>query len=150
MNWFEGLSTAVVLAYFGYLLKRLQRKSEKRDEQDEAVSALRFELQSNLGYLGDIIESRNYLRDEAWVALKSKGYISYLHAPIPMKVIAVYDKLHRLNEQIHVLKKSSQNTPTDKIAQDRTALEAIIIELIRVLDEKYQNIGKNYKDEHSA
>jgi len=53
----------------------IEHRMEERDEQMEAVAALRFELQSNFVWLDNIFESRNYLRDEAWVALKNKGFI---------------------------------------------------------------------------
>ena len=145
MEWLIGFSTAVILAFVGYWLTQQQRKSEKRDEQIEAVAALRFELQSNLGWIDGILESHNYLRDEAWVTLKNKGYISYLPSPIPMKVISVYDKTHRLNEQIRVLREETQNFNAEKAEQDRTALRTEIIELIAMLDIKYPKIGRNFR-----
>lgn len=107
-EWAWGFFSATVLAIIGWFLARLQRRAEKWDEQSEAVAALRFELESNLGWLDDIFESRNYLRDEAWVGMKNKGYISYLHSPIPWKVITIYDQLHRLNEQIRILKETER------------------------------------------
>lgn len=145
MEWLIGFSTAVTLALVGYWLTQQQRKSEKRDEQIKAVAALRFELQSNLGWLDSILESHNYLRDEAWVTLKNKGYISYLPAPIPMKVITVYDKTHDLNEQIRILREETQNFNPEKAKQDRGALRTKIIELITVLDAKYPKIDKNFR-----
>src|SRR5687768_9762550 len=68
-----GFLIAMAIAVFGYLLNQQQRKSQKREEQIEAVAALRFELQSNLEWMDDIFESQIYLRDEAWSILKNKG-----------------------------------------------------------------------------
>ncbi|MCK5633458.1 MAG: hypothetical protein KAI06_00120 [Anaerolineales bacterium] len=46
-----GFLIATVLALIGWILTWLQRKASKRDEQLEAVAALRFELESNLAGL---------------------------------------------------------------------------------------------------
>ena len=103
-NYILGFLSATALAVIGWIMTWLQRKMKGLDEQREAVAALRFELQSNLGWLVDIVDTHNYLRDEAWVILKNKGYISYLHKPIPIQVIKVYDQLLGLNKYIHTLK----------------------------------------------
>jgi hypothetical protein len=144
VEWLIGFATAVALALVGYWLTQWQRRAENRDEQIEAVAALRFELESNQGWIHGILESRIYLRDEAWVSLKNKGYISYLPAPVPMKVIAVYEKTHRLNEQIRVLREDGKFDP-DRATQDAADLGASIAELIAVLDTKYPRIGKNFR-----
>jgi len=144
MDWFLGFITAAALAIVGWFLTRLQRKVEKRDEQREAVAALRFELESNLEWLEDILDSLNYLRDEAWVAMKNKGYISYIHSPIPLKVIEVYNQLHRLNEQLRRLKenKNVDNKPAETYREE---LMVSIKELIKLLDTFYPEIGKNFQ-----
>lgn len=143
-NWFWGFITAICLAIIGWFLTWLQRKTAKRDEQREAVAALRFELESNLGWLDDIQDSLNYLRDEAWVAMKSKGYISYLKRPIPQKVIEVYDQLHRLNEQIRRLK--DNKTVDKKIVETyREKLRVSIKELIKLFDTNFPKIGKHFQ-----
>jgi len=88
-DWLLALLTAAVGAVLGWYLAGLRRKAEKLDEQRQAAAAFRFEMQSNLGWLDDILESRNYLRDEAWVKMKNEGYVSYLPSPIPLRIIAV-------------------------------------------------------------
>ena len=144
MEWIVGISTAVFLSLVGYWLTKQQRKAEKREEQVQAVAAFRFELQSNLGWIDSMQESRNYLRDEAWVTLKNNGFVSYLPAPIPMRVIAVYDKTHRLNGQIRPLREDAQNFNPEKASQDGAALRADIVELITVLDTRFPRIGSNF------
>ena len=145
-----GFLTATALAIIGWLLTWLQRKVSKRDEQLEAVAALRFELESNLAWIEDILNTRNYLRDEAWVIVKNKGYISYLRKPIPMKVIRVYDQLHRLNERIRILKETKQgaNGSFDSIEAEahKTQLGESIKQLIALLDAEYPKIGKNFQE----
>jgi hypothetical protein len=138
-TWVWGLFFAVL----GWGLARLQRKLEKRDEKIEAVAALRFELEFNLRWLDNIAESLNYLRDEAWVALKNKGYISYLQRPIPLKVIEVYDRLHMLNR--HIRSKKERAPVDEKLFDDcKQKLTKSITELIGLLDKHYRRIGKNF------
>lgn len=145
-----GFLIATVLALIGWILTWLQRKASKRDEQLEAVAALRFELESNLGWLDDVLETHNYLRDEAWCILKNKGYISYLPKPIPSEVIRVYDQLHRLNGHIRVLKESEQKangTANDSNGEGhKTELGESIRTLIALLDAQYPRIGKNFQE----
>lgn len=143
-DWFWGFITGVCLAIIGWFLTWLQRKIAKCDEQREAVAALRFELESNLRWLDDILDSLNFLRDEAWVAMKSKGYISYLKRPIPQKVIEVYDQLHRLNEQIRRLK-DNKNFDKELAEAYRKKLIVSIKELIKLFDTKFPKIGKHFQ-----
>ncbi len=149
-GWISGFLMATTLAVIGWFLTWLQRKVGKRDEQRQAVAALRFELESNLGWIKDIFDTRNYLRDEAWMIMKNKGYISYLHKPIPIKVIRVYDQLHRLNERIRILKETQQevNRSFNNIEAEghKTQLRESIKELITLLDVDYPKIGKNFRE----
>jgi hypothetical protein len=152
-EWVWGFLSATALASIGWFLTQLQRRVEKRDEQREAVAALRFELESNLGWLDDIFESRNYLRDEAWVGIKNKGYISYLRSPIPLKVITTYNQLHRLNEQIRVLKeteKGEEKFDAKKAEATREHLRDSITSLIALMDATYPEIGKNFVKKQST
>lgn len=142
---FIGFLTALAIAVFGYLLNQQLRKSQKRDEQIEAVAALRFELQSNLEWMDDIFESKIYLRDEAWIILKNKGYISYLSAPIPTKVIATYEKIHLLNGQIRLSRDVPMEFSLEKAQNAQAQAQNRITELIGLLDIQYPKIGKNYK-----
>jgi len=149
-NYILGLLSATALAIIGFILAWLQRKMKRLDEQREAVAALRFELQSNLGWLVDVVDTHNYLRDEAWVILKNKGYISYLRKPIPMKVIKVYDQLHGLNEHIRTLKEKvhepNKITTGYNMEGLKTELEDSIRTLILLLDAQYPKIGKNFQE----
>jgi uncharacterized protein (DUF3084 family) len=149
-DWISGFLMATTLAIIGWFLTWLQRKVSKQDEQRQAVAALRFELESNLGCIEDIFDTHNYLRDEALMIMKNKGYISYLRKPIPMKVIGAYDQLHRLNERIHILRETQQevNGSFDNIeAEDhKIQLRESIKELIALLDVDYPKIGKNFRE----
>jgi len=149
-DWISGFLVATTLAIIGYFLTWLQRKVSNRDEQRQTVAALRFELESNLGWIEDIFETHNYLRVEAWMIMKNKGYISYLRKPMPMKVIGVYDQLYRLNERIRILKETHQevNGSFDNIeAEDhKTQLRESIKELIALFDVNFPKIGKNFRE----
>lgn len=140
-----GFLAALAIAVFGYLLNQQQRKSQKRDEQIEAVAALRFELQSNLEWMDDIFESKMFLRDEAWNILKNKGYISYLSAPIPSRVITTYEKIHLLNEQIHLSRDVPKEFNIKNAQKAKVLAKSKITELIELLDIQYPKIGKNFK-----
>jgi hypothetical protein len=149
-DWMLGFLSATVLAIFGWVLTWMQRKAQGIDEQREAVAALRFELQSNLGDLADVLKTHNYFRDEAWVILKNKGYISYLHKPIPMKVIKVYNQLHGLNDRIRVLKEKVHEPDKSTINSEaeglKTELGDSIRLLISLLDAQYPKIGRNFEE----
>ena len=152
-EWVWGFSSATALAIIGWFLTQLQRRAAKRDEQREAVAALRFELESNLGWLDDIFESLNRLRDEAWVGMKNKGYISYLRSPIPLKVITTYNQLHRLNGQIRVLEetdKGEKKFDAKKAEATREHLRDSITSLIALMDATYPEIGKNFGKKQST
>lgn len=139
-TWFWGFPLVIV----GWLLARLQKRLEKREEQTEAVAALRYELEFNLRWLGNISESLNYLRDEAWLALKNKGYISYLQYPVPLKVIEVYAQLHSLNRQIDSLR-NSVSFDKSMLDANRDELIVSVNELITLLDTRYPSIGRNFR-----
>jgi hypothetical protein len=133
----------LILAFFRYWVQSKQRN----DKKTEAVAALRFELQTNLGWLDDILENRIQLNDEAWVILKNKGYISYLPAPIPRRVISIYDMVHRLNEQMSVLDEKNRTIYESRGEQgeDSNILRDEISELIKLLDAKFPRIGRNFE-----
>jgi hypothetical protein len=67
-----------------------------------------------------------------------------------MKVIRVYDQLHRLNERIRILRETQQevNGSFDNIeAEDhKIQLRESIKELIALLDVDYPKIGKNFRE----
>ncbi len=116
------------------------------------MAALRFELQSNLGWLDDILETRNYLRDEAWVEMKNRGYISYLRRPIPRRVITTYNRLHALNQQIYYLKHPDERDEfsTGEADNIREDLRDSILDLIALLDKTYPRVGRNFKETRAS
>lgn len=138
----------ILSASLGYLFARYHSLLEHKREQKLAAAAFRFELQSNMGWLDEITETRNYLRDEAWVKMKNEGFVSYLNSPIPMKIIYIYDELHKLNEQIRVLKTSSDQyelkATKEKAVFIRDNLKSNLQELIDIIDRNYPKIGKNF------
>ena len=107
---------------------------------------MRYELQSNLVWMDDVVESKIFLRDEAWSILKNKGYISYLPAPIPMNVIFTYEKIHLLNRQIKIAREAAQDLDVAKVKEAKAEAHKRINELIEVLDRNYPKIGKHFRD----
>lgn len=145
VGWLTGLITGIVLAILGYWLARRQRLADKSEQKTEAAAALRFELQVNLFWLDRVLESRFYLRDEAWLTLKNKGYISYLPAPLPLKVIRVYDGLYRLNEKIRVLREEPDDFNGEAAEKVKEALRKSIVDLIEEFDRKFPKIAVNFR-----
>jgi hypothetical protein len=96
-----GVVAVVIGAMLGFLGGQLRVYLNRRIERKQVVAALLFELNSNLRFAERVGTSRNYLRDEAWIDLKRKGYVSYLAAPLPSKIADVYERLHTLNQQTH-------------------------------------------------
>ncbi len=147
-EWLWGFLSATIIVIIGWFFTQIQRRVEKYSEQREAAAALRFELESNLGWLNDIFEYRNYLRDEAWVGMKNRGFISYLKSPIPLMVISTYNQLHKLNEQIRILKETEmgeENFDRSKANEIRSELRDSIVDLIVRMDKAYPEIGKNFR-----
>jgi hypothetical protein len=146
MEMILAILAAIILTLFLSFLRYWMNWKQRNDEKTEAVAALRFELQTNLGWLDDVLEARIKLNDEAWAILKNKGYISYLPAPIPRRVISIYDMAHRLNAQISALNEKNRSIYESRGEQreDRDILRDEISELITVLDAKFPKIGRNF------
>ncbi|MCL4474269.1 MAG: hypothetical protein M1455_10085 [Actinobacteria bacterium] len=147
MEMILAILAAVILTLILTFLRYWMHWKQRNDEKTEAVAALRFELQTNLGWLDDVLEAHILLNDEAWVILKNKGYISYLPAPIPRRVISIYDMVHRLNEQIGVLNEKNRSIYKSRGEQreDRDVLRDEINELITLLDTRFPKIGRNFE-----
>lgn len=79
-----------------WLLQRANRKRFIREQ----IAALHFEIESNHKWADNILNSLNYLRDEAWVAIKNAGLIQYLDPKVRMMIPSVYDAMHALNQRI--------------------------------------------------
>ncbi|MCL5883728.1 MAG: hypothetical protein M1539_07150 [Actinobacteria bacterium] len=147
MEMILAILAAVILTLILTFLRYWMHWKQRNDEKTEAVAALRFELQTNLGWLDDVLEAHILLNDEAWDILKNKGYISYLPAPIPRRVISIYDMVHRLNEQIGVLNEKNRSIYKSRGEQreDRDVLRDEINELITLLDTRFPKIGRNFE-----
>jgi hypothetical protein len=94
-------------AFVVYLLEERKRRKIKREEVHTAIRRLYDEAFSNLQWLNDLITTRLYLRDEAWVLLKNQGYLSYMPKDILIDVANVYKYLHAVNESIRQLRDAS-------------------------------------------
>jgi hypothetical protein len=101
MQVIVGIVGLVIGAILGVLGGQLRDYLQRRIERKQVVAALLFEINSNLRFAKNVGASKNYLRDEAWIDLKKKGYVSYLAAPLPSKIADVYERLHTLNQQTH-------------------------------------------------
>jgi hypothetical protein len=112
------IGTLVIGAILGVLSDQLRDHLQRRTERKEAVAALLFEINSNLKFAEQVGTSRNYLRDEAWIDLKKKGYVSYLAAPLPSKIADVYERLHALNQQTHDIRDAlAAGQPTQSMSE---------------------------------
>ncbi|MEX2245275.1 MAG: hypothetical protein WEC75_01185 [Dehalococcoidia bacterium] len=142
-----GFAVGIALALVGWSLNRLQAVITRRDEQRQAAAAFRFELETNLLWLQNVLGSLNYLRDEAWIKMKNEGYASYLKRPIPVTIIQVYDELHRFNHNLKLLKErepSAQNWLNKEAPRDADGLASNIKALIHQLDSTYPEIARNF------
>ena len=76
----------------------------KREQQREAVAALRFELQLDRKSMSEIFQTHILLRDEAFLEVKARGHVSYLPAPIPMTLMGVYNQMYTVNRLVRRLR----------------------------------------------
>jgi hypothetical protein len=70
-----------------------------------------------------------------------------------LKVITTYNQLHRLNEQIRVLKeteKGEEKFDAKKAEATREHLRDSITSLIALMDATYPEIGKNFVKKQST
>lgn len=136
--------------YLQELLDRRYRAGlclpESSEVHTEVIAALRLELQINQTWLKNILVSRIYLRDDAWVALTDKGCISLLPAPIPFKLTSIYNRVFHVNGQIGALRENGEHFNSDKVEEIMAALGDAINELIGLLDINYPELGKNLKE----
>jgi hypothetical protein len=154
-EWIASMLTAIVGALIGWGLARLQYILTRRKEREEAVAALRFELESNVNWATDCINRKLYLRDEACLSLRGTGYISYLRKPIPQKVIECYATMYRMNHILAILKgdkpaeKGSIKESETKYLEEAKAYRNKFVEeaktLYALLDKNYPSIGKNFE-----
>jgi len=79
--------------------------------------------------------------------LKHTRFISYMVAPIPLKVISIYAKVHRLNEHIRILREDTHNFNVERAEKNKSDLITEITKLIELFDTKYPRIGRNFRDE---
>jgi hypothetical protein len=148
-SWLLAVLSAATGAIIASLLSWLQQKARRRAERREAVVRLRYELQSNLRWLDDLPEARNYLRDDVWVAMMIKGYVAYAAAPIQMQAIETHNQMYAVNEHTRVVREREQEPEPGRAAADIDAkghedeLRASIRRLISLLDAEYPRIGEN-------
>lgn len=153
MDKFVWIISLVVGAFLGFLVNYGLNLLSRRIERREAAAALRFEVHANLIWVNDIIDSLVLLRDEAWVHLKNKGYISYLPYPIPLKVTIVYEKTHYLNRLIEKLRDHDNNNELLKTDEERRRnvagrirdeLTSLMPDLIRDIDSEYPDFRDRF------
>jgi hypothetical protein len=141
---------ASVGAFIGPFAAWIVELVNNRRKRLEAVAALRFELASNLLWLDSVLQSLNYLRDEAWVAMKNNGYISYLKAPLPMMVARAYDRMHALNGLVREIRRcdssSEEQDLRDRAQSAVTEFRSSCEELIHLFDTNYSSIAKNFRE----
>jgi len=88
-------------AVVGFFFARLSDLLDRRRERREAAGALLYEARLNLVWAERVTGDDRlapYLRDEAHVFMKNRGYVVYLDAGIWPAIVDAYNALHRLNE----------------------------------------------------
>ena len=141
---------AGVGAFIGPFAAWIVELVNRRRKRSEAAAALMFELASNLLWLDSVLQSLNYLRDEAWVAMKNNGYISYLKAPLPMMVARSYDRMHALNGLVREIRHCESPVEQPKLRERaQSAIDEFrssCEELIRLFDTNYSSIARNFRE----
>ena len=115
----------------------LLQKLNRRRQVHEQVVDLQFEVELNVEWADNVFQSLNYLRDEAWVALKKDGHVGYLNSSIRKKIARVYDRTHGLNRCIKTVRELSGDAKKEYIAQSevhRHELIACSQELLREME----------------
>ena len=49
-------------------------------------------------WLDDVIKTKVYFRDEAFLEMRKNGFLSYLPRPLPFLVARTYDKMYQVND----------------------------------------------------
>lgn len=141
---------AFVGAVVGPLTTWLFEIGTRRKHRLEVTAALRFELASNALWLDSVLESLNYLRDEAWVTMKNNGFISELKAPLPMMVARVYARMHALNGLIGEIRACQASSERQELmTRARVAVQELWAktdELVRLFDKEYPRIARNFHE----
>jgi hypothetical protein len=105
-----------------------QRRLTRRVDQNDAKAALRYEAESNLTWSARLStdEPGPYLRDEAQVAMKNRGWLGYLDEPLRRTIIESYNALYRLNDLTRRLREPSRTDqrPNDTVEDYREAIDA--------------------------
>jgi hypothetical protein len=120
-----GVGIAGVIA--GWVANRVQATLAKREQQRQAAAAFRFELETNLLWVENALESLNYLRSEAWRKHGERRIRFIRQGPDPDD--------ERGASEWH-----------EKHGRDEAArLAASIRDLIALLDGTYPDVARNFK-----
>lgn len=101
--------TAILTLLVAVMLQRLSRRIERQD----AAAALRYEAESNLAWAShlSVEEPGPYLRDEAQVAMKNRGWLGLLSDDMRPSIVSAYEALYRLNELTRRVRHAEVNRP---------------------------------------
>jgi hypothetical protein len=125
----------------GYLFAELQQFYGKRKDKLQAAALMRLETEMNLLWLDEVIKTKVYFRDEAFLEMRKNGFLSYLPRPLPFLAARTYDKLYQVND----LSRRSRNGELvpeieGEIAELRRRMESVNAEI----DNYFPSISRNY------
>lgn len=144
-GWIVGNLTALAILFIGWLLHKSDLRMQRREEQDRAAAAFRFELEANHLAIVRIVESENFLRDDAFINMKIEGYAARLPNSLRTHVIRHYDNIYQFNEQIGRLRHGRTEQNERDAEQVRDTLSADMTALIAAIDEEYPEIAARFR-----
>jgi hypothetical protein len=119
---------------------------EEEDEGNYFIYSLRFELEANKEWLGDTLQTCNYLRVECWEQLRESEYVPRLPGTLYTKTDETYHLVYILNEKhIKVLREQPSDFDIDTANEVKRALVKKIDQLIDLYDRGFPKISANFK-----
>ena len=95
-----------------------------------AAALIRLETEMNLLWLDDVIKTKVYFRDEAFLEMRKNGFLSYLPRPLPFLAARTYDKMYQVND-LSRCSRDGERVPEieGEIAELRRRLERVNAEI---------------------
>jgi len=145
MTFWETLAVNVLSlaagGLLGYGFAELQQFYGKRKEKREAAALIRLESEMNILWLDDVLKSKLWFRDEAFVEMKKRGFISYLPRPLPYLIAQAYDTLYRVN---YLTERARSGEPVLDLEKEVEVLRNRLETVNTVLDRHFKSISRNF------
>lgn len=133
--------TLIAGSLLGYAFAELQQFYGKRKEKREAAALIRLESEMNMLWLDDVLRSKLWFREEAFVEMKKKGYISYLPRPLPYLIAQSYDTIYRIN---YLTERARAGELVPELASEIEVLRTQLAAVNAVIDQHFKKISRNY------